>query len=105
MSQYCGLFGCLEDIASQFAVEISDLDGVEILFAFYKNEDYLGNAFVLFQRDGKLYEVNGSHCSCFGLEGQWDPEETFVEAILMREGICYDIEVTQRVFEFLRSMQ
>ena len=24
--------------------------------------------------DEKFYEVTGSHCSCYGLEGQWDPE-------------------------------
>lgn len=29
--------------------------------------------------DGKLYEVNGSHCSCYGFEGQWSPEETTVD--------------------------
>jgi hypothetical protein len=36
---------------------------------------------VIFEKDGKLWEVNGSHCSCYGLEGQWQPEETTWEAI------------------------
>lgn len=31
-----------------------------------------------------LYEVNGSHCSCYGLEGQWEEEETTVEALAYR---------------------
>lgn len=26
-----------------------------------------------------LYEVNGSHCSCYGFEGQWDREEVMLE--------------------------
>ena len=58
--------------------------GVEILFASYGYENYSGDAFVLFRRDGKLYEVNGGHCSCYGLEGQWEPEETTIEALRHR---------------------
>lgn len=58
--------------------------GAEILLASYGTPSYEGYAFVLFQRDGKLYEVNGSHCSCYGLEGQWDPEETTLEALRHR---------------------
>ena len=53
-----------------------ELDGAEILLASYSCENYSGDAFVLFERDDKLFEVNGSHCSCFGLEGQWDESET-----------------------------
>ncbi len=61
-------------------------DHVEILVASYTYEDYSGNAFVLFRdtRDGLLYEVNGGHCSCFGLEGQWEPEATSVDALRHR---------------------
>jgi hypothetical protein len=56
----------------------------EILFASYENQDYDGDAFVLFRKDGKLYEVHGSHCSCYGLEECWQPEETTVEALAER---------------------
>lgn len=52
-----------------------------MLFASYEYADYAGDAFVLFRKDGKLYEVNGGHCSCYGLEGQWEPEETTIEAL------------------------
>lgn len=55
--------------------------GAGVLFAVYKSESYSGYAFVLFEKDGVLYEVNGSHCSCYGLEGQWMPEETTLEAL------------------------
>ena len=48
---------------------------VNILLASYGNANYSGDAFVLFEQNGKLFEVNGSHCSCYGLEGQWNPEE------------------------------
>jgi hypothetical protein len=56
----------------------------EILFACYDTPSYEGYAIVLFERDGKLYEVHGSHCSCYGLEDQWEPEETTWPALAMR---------------------
>ncbi len=28
------------------------------------------------KQTGTLYENHGSHCSCYGFEGQWSPEET-----------------------------
>lgn len=61
-----------------------ELDGANVLLASYGTPIYEGYAFVLFERDGKLYEVNGSHCSCYGLEGQWEPEETTIEALRHR---------------------
>ena len=59
---------------------------IEILLASYTYQDYSGSAFVLFRKksDGKLYEVNGSHCSCYGLEGQWLPEETNINELKHR---------------------
>jgi hypothetical protein len=59
---------------------------VEVLLASYGYENYSGDAFVLFRdtRDGKLYEVHGGHCSCYGLEDQWDPELTDVDSLKHR---------------------
>lgn len=54
---------------------------VNILFASYGCDNYEGDAFVLFEENGRLYEVNGGHCSCYGLEGQWDPEEVSLEEL------------------------
>jgi hypothetical protein len=74
----------LEAMIHDFDIEKSVLEGVTILLASYEYECYEGSAFVLFERDGNLYEVNGAHCSCYGLEGQWEPEETTHEALLHR---------------------
>ncbi len=71
-----------QDVIDQFEIDQNALDRAFILYAVYNYEDYEGSAFVLFQRDGKLYEVHGGHCSCYGLEGQWEPEETTVEALV-----------------------
>lgn len=64
--------------------EKPEFKGAEILLASYGTPSYEGYAFVLFRRDGKLFEVNGSHCSCCGLEGQWDPEEVTADELRHR---------------------
>lgn len=84
MGIYKDMFDCKEDVISNFDIKESDLDGVEILYAEYVPGDYCGDAYVLFRKEDKLYEVSGSHCSCYGLEGQWEPTFTTVKAILMR---------------------
>lgn len=68
-----------------FFITEDALVGVEVLLASYYGGSYEGAAFVLLRRsDGKLLEVNASHCSCFGLEGQWGPEETSVAELRRR---------------------
>lgn len=74
----------LEGLKHDFEIDDAVLEGAEILLAYYSCADWSGEAFVLFRRDGKLYEVNGSHCSCYGLENQWEPEETSMEALRYR---------------------
>lgn len=83
-SQYKGDKIGLEGLKDDFEITDDDLQGVEILLASYSYECYSGDAFVLFRKDGKYYEVNGGHCSCYGLEGQWEPEETDLESIKHR---------------------
>ncbi len=60
----------------------------EVLFASYGQEQaYSGEAKVLFVRDGVLYEVVGSHCSCMGLEDQWEPAPVTWAALRLRNGL------------------
>jgi hypothetical protein len=103
--KYFGGFNNLEDIAREFADEPynrkrkipENLPTEEqIIFAAYEGGSYEGAAIVVYEKDGKLYEVNGSHCSCYGLEGQWAPEETTREALAMRKLASYDYEKDTR---------
>ena len=71
-----------QDVIDQFEIDQNELNGAFILYATYEIDGYEGSAFVLFSRDGQLYEVHGGHCSCMGLEGQWEPEETTVDALV-----------------------
>lgn len=84
---YHNLFSCKEDLLSNFCIAERTLKKCKIIFANYSYEDYSGDAHVIFMKNDKIYEVNGSHCSCNGLEDQWIPEQTSVVALLFRPNV------------------
>ena len=91
---FYGQFESRMDICQQFQIGESDLKGCTILFAAYEG-GYDGEALVVFRRQRKLYEVNGAHCSCYGLEQQWEPEATTVQALRHRVengSLGYDLD-------------
>jgi hypothetical protein len=73
----------IEGMMSDFRICEKDLEGVTIIHAYYNDdgENYCGDAYVLFAKGDKYYEVHGSHCSCMGLEDQWEPEECTYEEL------------------------
>lgn len=81
---YLGSFSDKQDVESNFSLPEGQLDKANVLVACYSNECYEGYAFVLFEEDGKLNEVHGSHCSCYGLEGQWEPEDVTLDELKHR---------------------
>lgn len=78
MSVYFDIFSNWGDVQNNFIMSEPE---PEVLFAAYEYENYSGEALVLFKRDDKLWLVDGSHCSCHGLEGQWAPEESSPEVV------------------------
>lgn len=76
-------WGNAEDVMRDFEVAWG-VSSIKILFASYGYVEWDGLAWVLFEQGGKLFEVNGSHCSCYGLEGQWKPEEITLEELVFR---------------------
>ena len=85
MSTFLENFSDKQSVLDAFQAPPDALKGARLLLAWYGYGSYCGSALVIFKRGGKLYEVNGSHCSCSGLEGQWDPEETSPDALLKRD--------------------
>lgn len=69
-----------DEILEEFDFE-GDRSEIEILFASYTYEYWEGEAFLIAEKENKLYEVNAYHCSCYGLEGQFDLEETSIEQL------------------------
>ena len=104
MERFLGNFECADDVFREFQVKKEDTEGIEILFAYYTYEDYSGNAYVLYKKDGELYDVEGSHCSCNGLEEQWEPTVTSEEALMLRVnkgGYTYDKEMDTKIKKYL----
>ena len=54
------------------------------------------SSFFLFKdkKTGGLYELNGSHCSCYGFEGQFDLEMTTLESLKKRNENEYGVFYT-----------
>ena len=69
-----------DEILDEFEFE-GDRSKIEILFASYTYEWYIGEAFLIVKKENKLYEVNAGHCSCYGLENQFNLEETSIEQL------------------------
>ena len=65
--------------------------------------------------DGSLYEIHGSHCSCYGFEGQLDLEPTDIKSLKYRAinadvfyAGCHDDDETKNqciVNEYVLSME
>ena len=72
-----------EQVLADFDVKEKQADA-NILFASYTAANYSGDAWVLSEKDGELWETNGGHCSCYGLEGQWDTERVVLAELKNR---------------------
>lgn len=81
-------------IAEDFGIDHLALDGIKIVVAYMSVGSWGcdSSAFIVFERDHVLFEVNGSHCSCHGFgssnigdEGdtQWRPEEVSTVAAVV----------------------
>jgi hypothetical protein len=96
----------LEDLKGKTEIEIKDhlkshysgdeistesvaklLENLEVLIA-YESVGKWGcdstSFFVFKDKDGNLYEMHGSHCSCYGFEDQFKLEETESKALWYR---------------------
>lgn len=73
---YADGFSNREDVFGNFA-KAEDSD-IIICYAYYDtSQAYEGSAMVLYYKKStkKYYQAYGSHCSCYGLEDQWEGDE------------------------------
>lgn len=75
MSNIFDGFDDWNDIAENFSILNDVNEPEEILAAVYNGGGYEGDACIIYREGDKYYIASGSHCSCYGLEGQWEPEE------------------------------
>lgn len=83
MTKYFGSWSCHADLVRDFHTTYLPSDA-EILIAVYGSGSYSGDSFVLYEENGRLFENNAHHCSCYGLENGWGPEPTSFESLKMR---------------------
>ena len=62
-----------------FEIKGDEYDDINVIVGYYNYEDYEGDAMVIYEHKDKLFTVYGSHCSCYGLEEQWWPEEITID--------------------------
>lgn len=77
---YLNIWSTQEEMLSDFDIDSSVLEGYNVLLASYDQGGYEGDAYVLLAKGDQLFAVRADHCSCYGLEGMWDPEPTTAEA-------------------------
>ena len=89
---YLEQFSNASDVFTEFCIPATE--NIQICYAEYDYRNYEGYAMVIFfdKEQNKYFEVYGSHCSCFGLENQWNPEEVNFSALNLRieQGHFYD---------------
>ena len=75
-----------EEIASNFKIGINEIEKFNVLIWSYGSSGWDGDAILILEdkETEELFEVHGSHCSCYGLEGQFDLEPTTAEEIKFR---------------------
>jgi hypothetical protein len=104
MYNYDDGFDDWRDIQRQFEMDDSEPD--EVLYAEYGHECYEGWSNVVYRNGDKFYRVYAAHCSCYGLEGQWDPEEYSAELFVQayeRGHWNIPVSVVSRVKEFMEN--
>jgi hypothetical protein len=93
-----------KDVQTQF--EMDDPEPDEVLYASYECEYYEGWSTVIYRNGDKFYYNYAAHCSCYGLEGQWDPEEYTAELFIKayeKGNWTIPVSVVNHVKEFLEN--
>ena len=88
MEVYQDIFTSWDDVKSNYCTSTPEPD--EVYLAYYSYEDYSGTSIVLYRQGDKYYAVHGGHCSCNGLEDQWEPEEYTKEEFIKTLESHYD---------------
>ena len=80
LGDYVGDSDIRDVLYHQYQLTMEELEKYDILAAGYWTGDYEGSGWVLVRNrvTKQLMEVHGAHCSCYGLEGQWEPTPTTV---------------------------
>ena len=100
--RYFGDFGSAQDVLNQW--NGANLTDAVVIAAVYHQESYEGDAMIVYRKEGKLYEVHDSHCSCNGLDN-WNPEETTYEALSDRLSKTHSHDIARYGEDFAEAIR
>ena len=88
------------ELQKEFEMNESEPD--ELIFVSYDGDGYDASIFIMYRNGSKYYIVEGSHCSCFGFEDQWDPTEyenkdILIKSLVLRSYRCYPFKFSNLI--------
>lgn len=88
-----------QELVDAWTADEKELNHFDILFASGDLGGYEESAWFLLRNreSGELFEVSGSHCSCYGFEGQFKPAPTTHKYLL--SNLFYAYSVDQEIFQ------
>lgn len=91
-------------IAETYYVDVNLVNKFTILIAQSGEGDYEGWSYFLLRdkETGKLYENHASHCSCYGFEGQFEPQETTLT--YLKSNYFKNIGVNEEIKAFIETL-
>ncbi len=107
---YYNNFTNWEDVVNEFYEVYAECpEPDEVILADYRYESYEGDAWIVYRNGEKYYSIDAGHCSCYGLEGQFDPEEydtkdLFIACLEKRKGGWCCGVVKERIDEVLNKL-
>ena len=98
-----GCFASINDLNYHFQNNIDEFG--QVLYASYDQFGYEGAVYCLTLINGELHDVEGSHCSCYGLEDLWNPQKTNLKAVqtYVEGQRCYFPFPTQEQFDRIKK--
>jgi hypothetical protein len=109
--KYFGDFSDWDDVSSRFGDGEDIPKPDEVIYAEYDNGGYEGSAVVVFRNGKNISMVTGSHCSCFGLEGQWDPETFTIKGAIQyfehinERGYGIQLDAASKILKKLQKIE
>ena len=81
--KYIDLFSDWSEVKRNFSRDVPEIEPKYVYASYTETSDYSWDAFVVIGNNKRDFQVvEGGHCSCYGLEGQWEPTDMGFKALV-----------------------
>lgn len=97
-----------DKIIEEFASDRETVDQYEYLIVYTDYGSYEGTGWLLMRNKetGELFDNNSGHCSCYGNEGQFEPEPTNLPYLKSLEFHVYSYGGEEsKIKDYIKNMQ